>query len=130
MNESAGVNSVIQRFNITHGVNLLLANFVGRRAFRGQGRSARFLVSGRVGVGFIIPHPENEVLGISNMEHYEVGAPAWQVGAGLEIRLWRRLYADSELKYTRTREQVDVAGGTAESLLKSTHLLAGIAWHL
>ena len=69
-------------------------------------------------------------LGISNMERYEVGAPAWQVGAGLEIRLWRRLYADSELKYTRTREQVDVAGGTAESLLKSTHLLAGIAWHL
>ena len=67
MNESAGVNSVIQRFNITHGVNLLLANFVGRRAFRGQGRSAHFLVSGRVGVGFTIPHPENDVFG--HLEH-------------------------------------------------------------
>ena len=130
MNETASINTVVQRFNITHGVNLLTANLVARKAFRQAGSSARFLLSGRVGGGATIPHPENEVLGISNNEHYEVGAPAWQVGAGLEVRLWHRLYADSELKYTRTHEKVDIAQGTAESPLKSTHAVVGLVWHL
>ena len=129
ISESAPLNSVVQRFNITHGVNLILANFVARKAFRQVASPARFLLSGRVGLGLTIPHAENEVLGISNLEHYQVGQPAWQLGAGLEVRLWRRLYAGGEVKYTRTRQNVDIAQGTAESLLKSAHGIAGFAWH-
>lgn len=130
INESAPLDSVVQRFNITHGVNLLLANFVARKGFRKTGSSARLLLSGRVGAGVTIPHAENQVFGISNVEHYEVGRPAWQLGVGLEVRLWRRLYAEAEAKYTRTRQEVDIPQGTAESLIKSTHGVAGFVWHL
>jgi hypothetical protein len=130
IDQSTAVSSVVERFNITHGVNLLMANFVARKAFRQSASSPRFIASGRVGGGVTIPHPENEVLGVANVEHYQVGAPAWQVGAGLEIRLWRRLYAEGEVKYTRTRENVDIAQGTGESLLRSTHAITGFVWHL
>jgi lipid A oxidase len=129
MDESARLDSVVQRFNITHGVNLVLANFVARKAFRQVGPAARFLLSGRAGVGLTVPHAENEILGASNLEHYQVGHPAWQVGAGREVRLWHRLYAEAEVKYTRTRQRVDIAQGTAESLLKSTHMVAGFVSH-
>jgi lipid A oxidase len=127
--ETAPLDSVVQRFNITHGVNLVLADFVARKAFRQVGPSARFLLSGRVGVGTTIPHAENEVLGVSNQEHYQVGHPAWQVGAGFEVRLWRRLYAETGIKYTRTDQKVDITQGTATSLLRSTHAVAGFVWH-
>jgi lipid A oxidase len=127
--ESAPIDSIVQRFNITHGVNLVLANFVARKGFRKKGPSPRFLLSGRLGFGMTVLHAENEILGVSNPEHYQIGRPAWQVGAGLEIRLWRSLYADIEVKYTRTRQNVDIAQGTAESLLRSTHGIAGFVWH-
>jgi len=130
MNESAPLDSVVQRFNITYGVNLILTNFVARKAFRPEGQAARFLLAGRVGVGFTVPHAENEILGVSNSEHYQVGHAAWQVGAGFEVRLWRRLYAETGIKYTRTDQSVDIAQGTAESQLKSTHAVAGFVWHL
>jgi hypothetical protein len=93
--------------------------------------AARILMGGDVGQGSQIPYAENEILDISNKESYRVGAHVWQVGAGLEVRLWRRLYADGELKYTRTREKVDNAEGAGESLLKSTHEVVGqLVWHL
>ena len=127
-NRSA-LNSVVQRFNISHGVNLLMANVAIRKAFGETGSRPRLVVSGRVGGGITIPHPENEVLGASNREHYEVGAPVWQLGAGLELHLWGPLYADGEVKFTRTRQKVDFAQGTAESLLSTAHALVGVVWH-
>jgi hypothetical protein len=129
VNETAPIDSVVQLFNITHGVNLLLGNFVARKAFRWSGELARFILSGKVGAGITIPHPINEVLGVSNVGHYQVGSPALQIAAGFEMRLWRRLYADTEVKYTRTRESVDIVQGTAESLLRNTHFVGGFAWH-
>lgn len=128
---TALLNSVVQRFNITHGVNLLLANGVVRKGFRKGAESpyGRFIVAGRIGGGITIPHAENEVLGVSNREHYQVGSPAIQVAGSFEIRLWRRLYGETEVKYTRVRERVDIAQGTAESLLNTVHSVAGLAWH-
>jgi hypothetical protein len=124
VSETAPIDSVVQQFDITHGVNLVLANFVARKSF-GQ----RFILSGKVGGGITVPHPENEVLGVSNDQHYQLGQPAVQCGAGFEIRLWRGLYADTELRYTRVRERVDIAEGTGESLLDTIHSTAGFAWH-
>jgi len=127
VNKTALVSSVAQRFDVTHGVNLLTGNFVFRQPL-GCG-SSRFVFLARTGAGITIPHPENEILGILNMQHYQVGSPVIQFGAGLEIRLWRAMYALTEVKYTRTNETVDIARGTGTSMLNSAHAIAGLAWH-
>jgi hypothetical protein len=128
LNETALVSSVVQEFNITHGVNLLTGNFVARKAL-GPDASARFVLELRVGAGVTIPHPINEVLGVPNAQEYQIGSPAIQVAGGLDIRLWRRLYAITEAKYSRTNETVNIAHGTARSLLNSGHVIGGLALH-
>jgi hypothetical protein len=130
INENAPLDTTVQYFNITHGVNLLTGNLVARKCFHQTGTQPRLILSTRVGGGITIPHPENEILGIPNMQHYQIGSPVWQLGADSEIRFWRRLYFDTGFRFTRTRESVDIAGGTGTSLLSSFHLLFGFTWHL
>lgn len=128
VNESALISSVVQEFNITHGVNLLLGNFVARKAL-GPDDSARVVLAVRFGAGATIPHPINEVLGVPNTQAYQIGSPAIQVAGGVEVRLWRRLYAIAEAKYTRTDETVNIAHGTATTLLNSANAIGGLALH-
>ncbi len=130
VNETTPIDTIVQYFNITHGVNLLTGNLVARKFFLQTGARPRLILSARAGAGITIPHPENEILGIPNVQHYQIGSPAWQLGADGEIRLWRALYFDTGFRYTRTRESVDIAAGTATSLLNSFHLLGGFTWHL
>lgn len=128
INETTLLSSIVQRFNITHGVNLLTGNLVFRKALSSDA-VPRFVFEARAGAGITIPHAENEILGVSNAEQYQIGSPVIQFAAGLEIRLYSRLYALMEAKYTRTNESVDIAHGTATSLLNSTHAIAGLGWN-
>jgi hypothetical protein len=66
---------------------------------------------------------------VPNREHHQIGSPAIQLAGGFEMALCKNLYAATELKYTRINERVDLAQGTAASLLNSTHATAGLAWH-
>ena len=129
INETAVLDNIVQQFNITHGVNLLTASFAARKAFHGGGGSPRLIVSARAGGGITIPHPENEVLGVSNSEHYQVGSPVIQFAAGFEVRLWRRFYGITEVRYTRVGETVSIAQGNATSVLDTSHATFGLAWH-
>ncbi len=128
VNETALVSSVVQQFNITHGVNLLTGNFVARKAL-GPETAARVVLEARVGAGATIPHPINVVLGEPNVQGYQIGSLAVQAAGGVEIRLWRGLYAITEAKYTRTNETVNIFHGTAATLLNSAHLIGGLAVH-
>jgi hypothetical protein len=128
VNETALVSSVVQEFNITHGVNLLMGNFVARKAL-GPDASARVVLEARFGAGATIPHPINEILGVPNVQAYQIGSPAIQVAGGVDVRLWRRLYAIAEAKYTRTNETVNIAHGTATTLLNTAHAIGGLALH-
>jgi hypothetical protein len=124
----APVNMVSQ-FDITHGVNPIVANFVLRQGF-GQGRDGRrraYLLV-RAGAGITVPHHENTVSGVHS-EYYQLGRPVIQTGAGGELRLWRGLYGAAQYKFTWTRQRVDVAEGTARVALRSHHAGFGFAWH-
>jgi lipid A oxidase len=116
---SIRMSEAVSRFSVSHGANFLLGNFVVRQPMH------RLTLTGRFGLGPSIPHPETEVDGVFQ-EQYEVGWPAVQAAAGVEIRLWRRLYWLAEYKFTRSRENVRIPGGTAETLLRSHHGVSGI----
>jgi opacity protein-like surface antigen len=58
------------------------------------------------------------------------GALAWQVAAGMEVRLFRRLSLVGEYKFTRCRQSVAAAAACRiDTLLSSHHVTFGAAWH-
>jgi lipid A oxidase len=124
------VSAIVQRFSISHGVNLLLANAIFRHELwrSNDERTARTYVNVRLGAGATIPHAESTVQGRAD-EHYQAGSPALQVAGNIELRIWKRWYWIGEYKFTRTREEVDVNSGTAKSLLETHHVVTGPSVH-
>src|SRR3954462_11073575 len=66
----------VERFSVSHGLNLLLGNVVWRQPLRG---AIRLAVRGGAGIG--VPHGESRVGGIDR-EQYEVSWIALQAAAG------------------------------------------------
>ncbi len=124
------INTIVQRFSISHGVNLLLANAVFRQElWRSDGeKPGPIILDLRFGAGSTIPHAESTIQGHAD-EHYQVGSPAIQAAGGIELRLWHRVYWTGEYKFTRIREKVNVISGTATSLLESHHIVTGPVIH-
>jgi hypothetical protein len=120
---------VVQRFEISHGLNLVLANVVARYMETAARPSAsRWILSGRFGIGASIPNAESTFAGVSR-EQYEWGALSLQGAGGVEVRLTTRLYLTGEYKFTRTVQQVSVVSGTVRTPLRTHHLVAGVSAH-
>ena len=130
INSLSPINTIVQRFSISHGDNLLLANAVfHHQLWSSRGSDVpRAYIALRFGVGATIPHAESTIENAVD-EHYQAGSPAIQLAGSLEVRLWRRVYWMGEYKFTRTRQQVDVSSGTAATLLQSHHVVTGPAVH-
>ena len=129
VSEPRPLEDVVQRFAITHGVNLVLANVVARY-MRAAARPSvsRLILSGRFGVGASIPHAESTIADVSR-EQYEWGALSLQGAGGVEFRLTKRLYLTGEYKFTRTVQEVSVVNGTVRTPLRTHHLVAGVSGH-
>jgi hypothetical protein len=122
---SQPMHHIVERFSITHGVNLITINGAYRRALGAVDRS-RVHVIVRAGAGFTVPHAESTIGGISQ-EGYEIGARAYQAAAGADVRLAGRLYAIGDYKWSRTVQTVDVDRGTARIPLNTGHVTFGVA---
>jgi hypothetical protein len=130
IDETRPFGSVIERFSISHGVNALFVNAVFRRqAAASAPTPARWSITGRVGAGPSIPHPESTIGGI-DFEHYEWGALALQAAGGAEVHVAGPLSVMGEYKLTRTKQDVTVAGGSAQTTLVTHHLAFGVVAHL
>ena len=132
IDEVRPIGSVVERFSISHGMNVLLVNAVVRRQgprADGGRTPARWSLAGRVGAGPSIPHPESTIDGIS-LERYEWGALAMHLAGGAEVRVAGRLSLMGEYKLTRTKQDVTVAAGTAQTTLVTHHLAFGVVAHL
>ena len=130
VNGQLPLGEIVQRFSISHGVNLLLVNVVGRYRIKAdpQGRRSRFILEARFGAGPTLPHTESTIDG-QPQEQFEVGRFAFQLGSGAKVRLKRTLYTLIEYKFTRTRQRGRVFMGEAESLLLSHHGILGLSYH-
>ncbi|MCA1586817.1 MAG: hypothetical protein LC791_19285 [Acidobacteria bacterium] len=131
VNGEQPIASLIQRFSITHGVNLVLVNAVARRPLRWRTNDDRpsTLVVGRLGLGGSVPHPESAIDGIA-YEGYEWGALSTQAAAGVERRLAGPLYVVAEYKLSRSVQRVTIAGGSARTPLVTHHLVGGLVAYL
>ena len=119
------LSSIVGRFAITHGVNLVLVNAVARLAPSRGSRANRWTVVGRAGAGASVPHAESTIDG-SAVDRYEWGAFSMQGSAAVEIRMHRCLHLSSEYKLTRTVQDVSIARGSARTTLVTHHLAIGV----
>jgi lipid A oxidase len=120
---AADLPPIVQRFSVSHGLNLLLGDVTWAAPAR---RRAQFEL--RAGAGVAIPHGESEIQHVIQ-EQYEVSSLALQGAAGLSVRLTNRLSAFGEYKLTTAAPAVSVAGGHIKGRYTSQHAAFGLAWN-
>lgn len=110
---NAALSTVMQRLELSHGLNFALANVVFRRPLAQSGPAHRLLLIGRAGGGVTIPHVETVFEGVRK-NGYQYGGPAWQVGGGIEYRIIAGLLAVADLRLTTAYERVLIGPNGAQ----------------
>jgi hypothetical protein len=121
----APMNTLVERYSMTHGLNFLLVNVVSRTPF---GASSVALVA-RAGAGPTLPHAETTVMGQAR-EQYEYGGLGAHGAAGLDIRLHRRLSGVIEYKVTAAKPTIDIVNGTGRTAAVSHQVALGLVFGL
>jgi len=119
--------SEIQRFEISHGFNLLILNHCWKLD------DTIF----RLGSGIVIPHPENtirgkqlsEKKGIFNKGYY-VSGPAVQVGGSKRVALSHNFFLSAEGKLTFAYSKIPINDGNAAVYNIAVHFLFGFGFKL
>jgi len=130
---------MVQGFSMTHGLNFLFFNLVGRlpivsvidrSASGGKDKNDeqdKVVLYGRLGIGPLIPHTESVVDG-HGREQYELHGPAYQIATGMEINIWRKLFLLLEYKYTLVKvNEAKIALGHASTELNTNHWVFGLS---
>ena len=126
---TARVDSIVQQFQVTHGVNYLTVNVLARYGFLEdpvEFPRGRVQLYGGAGVGPVIAHTENRVDGLKNREGYEVAGTGLQVFVGVRALLFKYLGVFVEYRFTRSELTVDLARGKGRVDENTHHIFGGI----
>src|SRR5262249_32704992 len=110
----------VERFSISHGLNLLVGSVVWRQPLATTVRLAL-----RGGAGVAIPHGESQVRGV-DQEQYEISGLACQAAAGPEFLLGPHARVFVEYKISTAAPRVSVDSGTISGRYTSQHVAAGM----
>jgi hypothetical protein len=127
VSDAAPLGDIVQRFSISHGLNMVLVNAVMRAPVRRASSDGRVSWVGRIGAGPTVPHAESTIAGITE-EHYELGGLAIQAAGGIEMKIARGAHIIGEYKFTTTSQRVGVAGGTASARFATHHVVFGAGY--
>jgi hypothetical protein len=119
------MDTLVQRYSMTHGLNFILVNFIARHPLAG----GRFALIGRLGAGPTYPHAETTVGGMSR-EQYEIAGSGVHAAAGLDIKIKGRVSAISEYKLTAAKPRISIAEGTGRMRAVSHQVAVGLAFGL
>jgi lipid A oxidase len=128
VNTPAPMNQYVQRFEISHGVNILSLNGIYRwqhPSFAG----GRLQPYAGAGLAYYRPHSENTVDNLFHETAYQSSGFGYQVLGGIQYRMTPRWGAFIEAKFNSGTAKVDIANGRAETPLRTFHALAGISYH-
>jgi hypothetical protein len=117
------MNAVVSRYAMSHGLNFLLVNL----AVRAPVRDKPVTLVARAGAGPMLPHAETTVAGDAR-EQYEYAGLGMHTAAGVELRVYRGLYALVEYKFTVGRPEITIVGGTGQMTAITHHLAVGLAF--
>jgi opacity protein-like surface antigen len=125
------LDDTVQRFSISHGVNYLTLNILGRLRWKRDERypEGRLQPYAGLGVGGLLLHPES-VIGGRSFQQYEWNGLGYVLFAGLDYRVTRRWGLFVEYKFNRRNVNVRVVDGTADTRLNTHHLAFGTSYRL
>jgi hypothetical protein len=124
----APLSDVLQRFELSNGLNFALANVVVRRPLAVGASTDRLAVMAYGGLGAAVPHVETTFAG-EEVYEYQVTGLGWQAGGGAEWRVAGGLSAIADLRVTGGRQRLDMKTGTLGGAFTSTQVDFGIGWH-
>ena len=116
------LSTVLPRFELSHGLNFLLAN-----AVFSWPSERRVIFVGRLGAGPTMPHVEVSTPETAT-DGYQWGGPALGLSVGSEVRLSTQLAAIVEFKLTHARQRLDVGSTSIEGVFTTRHLVVGASW--
>jgi lipid A oxidase len=120
-------SSELNAFQQSHGLNFLLGNLAYRFAPQCAGRCTPVV---RGGLGISTPHVESTFRNV-HQEQYQRGGFAWQLGAGVEYRLWQFVYGVADARITRvTEKHLRAAGAEIAGSFFTRHVDFGVALRL
>jgi hypothetical protein len=120
-------SSELNAFQQSHGLIFLLANVAYRFSPACCGRCTAVV---RGGAGISTPHVESTFRNV-HQEQYQYGGPAWQLGAGLEYRVWEFVYGVADARITRVTEtHLRGAGAEIAGSFFTRHVDFGVALRL
>jgi hypothetical protein len=77
-----------------------------------------------------VPHAEGSINGVPTSGNYQIAGFGYQVFAGTEYRLWRRINLLIEAKFDAGHLDIDLEPqAQAKTNVRTLHALAGIAVH-
>lgn len=115
------MNQIVQRYEMTHGLNFWMANLVWREPL-----SSRVALVFRGGAGPVTPGVDT-IVDHQRVDHYEYAGIGGQGSAGVDIRVARVFSVTAEYKLTFARPRIDVHGGEGQTTALSHHVAAGFA---
>jgi opacity protein-like surface antigen len=121
------LSQYVQRFEISHGVNVLSVNGV-YRWLDTRVAAGRLQPYAGAGLAYYRPHAETTVDNADLSTGYQASGFGYQVLAGAHCRLTDQFGLFVETKFNSGTAKVDIAGGRAETPLRTLHLLAGVSY--
>jgi lipid A oxidase len=121
--DRAPLSTIVSRFELSHGLNLALANVVFVHTLPSS--HGRVAIVARGGAGVAIPHIEVK-MGHTSHDEYQLAGLAAAVGAGAELRLWRHVHAVTDVRLSFARTTLDVGENTIGGTFRTTHFDTGI----
>ena len=120
----------VQQYQVSNGVNLVLANLEAHRRLIPNARfpDGRMDVYVGFGGGLTFPYTRSVIDG-QGRAGYKVGRPATQVLGGVSWHFARRWDTSVEYKFTATTVDGDIAAGDSRSELRTHHLVVGLGFH-
>jgi opacity protein-like surface antigen len=123
----ARMDQYVQRFEISHGVNVLSINAIYRWLDLGIA-GGRLQPYAGVGLTHYRPHSENTVDNSDHETGYEASGFGYQLLGGARYQLTERTSAFVEARFNSGTAKVDIANGQAETPLRTFHAIAGIGF--
>ena len=128
LNGTLAPRSVVERLDVSHGLNMVLGNLVTRIPLRRDTTSRpHAALMARFGIGPTLSHTEATVLGM-DAEHYESGGIAMQAAAGVEASVGAGFRVLGEYKYTYTRQHLSAGSARVDLSPVTHHVVTGITY--
>ena len=129
IDETVPMNTLVERYQMTHGLNFFLFNLKRRIAIkpRPDGISRVAVLAGG-GFGFTTPHAESTIGGVTK-EQYEYAGIGVDGAISLDLRLRDHVAVIADYKVTYAKPKITIDGGTGQTSALSHQVVFGVAFH-